>query len=153
MTITSEVSGFSAEQRELWDRVDELWSLSRTRDQKRIEAALHPDYVGWDMNAPAPHDRIAAVLSVSADSPQLTQYTLQPQSVQVYDHLVGVVHYSYTATVLPSSAEAMEVAGKWMEVYLKHAGVWLMIAVGGRPDRQDVGAEEVFERVRARLKR
>ena len=138
MTITSGLTGFSKEQRELWDRVAKLWSLSQTRDQKEIESALHPDYVGWDMNAPSPHDRIAAVLSVSGDSPQLKEYVLRPHSVRVYDHLVGVVHYSYAASVVPLAAEPIAVTGKWMEVYLKQDGVWLMIAVGGRPDRQQV---------------
>src|SRR5512143_767188 len=59
MTIRSGLTGFSEEQRELWDRAAKLWSLSQTRDQKEIESALHPDYVGWDMNAPTPHDRMA----------------------------------------------------------------------------------------------
>lgn len=139
MTIRSGLTGFSKEQRELWDRAAQLWSLSQTRDPKQIESALHPDYVGWDMNAPTPHDRTAAVDAVSRDSPQLKEYVLQPHSARVYDHLVGVVHYSYAATVVPLAERPIAVTGKWTEVYLKRDGVWLMIAVGGRPDTQQAG--------------
>ncbi len=136
--MTSNASGFSQEQRELWDRVTDLWALSQTRDQQKIESALHPNYVGWDMNAPSPHDRVAAVLSVSGDSPQLEQYVLQPRSVQVYDQRVGVVHYSYAATVVPRNADPIKVTGKWTEVYLKQDDVWVIIAVSGRPDTRQV---------------
>lgn len=50
------------------------------------------------MHTPLPHDR-EAVRSVAGDSPELREYQLRPLSVQVYDGHVGVVHYSYTATV------------------------------------------------------
>ena len=128
------VSHLSEEQRELWNRVLELWALSRARGQREIGAALHPDYVGWDMSAEAPHNRTAAVLSVSGDSPQLKDHVPHPRSVQVYDHQVGVVRYSYAATVQPYSSEPIAVNGKWTEVYLMRDGACVMIAVSGRPD-------------------
>ncbi len=136
MTDTLSITDLSPEQRELWQRVNELWALSQRRDEPTIEAALHPRYVGWDMSIPVPHDRQAAVASVSGPSPQLTAYALQPRSVQVYDHQVGVVHYGYTATVVPRGGKPMDVSGKWTEVYLKQGGAWIMIAVSGRPDAQ-----------------
>jgi hypothetical protein len=128
------IAELSKEQLELWGRVVELWSLSQARDRQAIESALHPDYTGWDMSTEEPHDREAAVHSVLGDSPQLADYVLQPRSVQVYDHRVGVVHYAYSATVAPHSSEQITVTGKWTEVYLRQNDVWLMIAVSGRPD-------------------
>lgn len=78
MTIQLPIVEFSEEQRELWKRVTDLWALSKERNAGQISSTLHPDYVGWDMTAPLPHDRDAAVLSVSGDSPELREYELQP---------------------------------------------------------------------------
>jgi hypothetical protein len=86
------------------------------------------------MSNPIPHDRDAAVKSVCDESSQLAEYTLRPLSVEVYDHRVGVVHYRYSATIVPKGGDGMSVTGRWTEVYLKIGESWAMIAVSGRPD-------------------
>jgi hypothetical protein len=136
MTIQLPIADFSPEQHELWKRVLDLWALSKGRDEGPIRSALHPQYVGWDMSAPFPHDLDAAVRSVSGDSPELREYELHPLSVQVYDGHVGVVHYTYSATVVPKGGQPINVTGRWSEVYLKQGGIWRMISVSGRPDAQ-----------------
>lgn len=73
-TIPLPIVDFSEEQRGLWKCVTDLWEISRQKDEGRIRSALHPDYVGWDMTAALPHDRDAAVLSVSGDSSELRDY-------------------------------------------------------------------------------
>jgi hypothetical protein len=50
---------------------------------------------------------------------------------------VGIVHYSYSASVLSKGSPTVVVTGKWTEVYLRQAGEWIMIAVSGRPDVQE----------------
>lgn len=129
-------SHLSAEQLGLWQRVNELWELSASKDAARIRESLHPAYVGWDMSTPLPHDRDAAVHSVTSDSPQLTSFDLEPLSIRVYDGSVGVVHYRYQAMVGPQSGRPVQVAGGWTEVYMKQHDRWLMIAVSGRPNAQ-----------------
>lgn len=124
----------SPEQRDLWDRVCELWEQARGRDRTLIEASIHPQYVGWDMSAELPHDKAAAVASVTDDTPELKGYALFPLSIQAYDHTVGIVHYTYQATVQPRGAAPLDVTGKWTEVYLRQGNEWMMIAVSGRPD-------------------
>jgi hypothetical protein len=64
----------------------------------------------------------------------LQSYALFPHSVEVYDHIVGVVHYSYSATVQPRVGTLLAITGKWTEVYLRQSDQWTMIAVSGRPD-------------------
>lgn len=128
------LEALTAEQRGLWDRVSELWELSRRGDRTLIGAGIHPRYVGWDMSTELPHDKNAAIASVTENAPRLTSYVLSPHSVQTYDHAVGVVHYSYRATVEPRAAPALDVTGKWTEVYLRQHDEWQLIAVGGRPD-------------------
>ena len=139
MPIRSPIVDFSAEQRELWQHVVDLWGVSQGRDEALIRATLHPDYVGWDMSAPLPHDRDAAVRSVSGDSPELREYELHPLSVRIYDGKVGVVHYAWSATVVPSGGAPVDVTGKWTEVYLRQGGTWSMISVSGRPDPSKKG--------------
>jgi hypothetical protein len=134
---------FSAEQQEVWDRVAELWALSKGRDERRIRSMLHPDYVGWDLNTPLPHDRDAAVRAVTGTSVELGEYELRPLSVHVYEQRVGIVHYSYSAIVTAEGTPPARITGKWSEVYLKQHGGWMMISVSGRPDaphRDDTAA-------------
>lgn len=128
------VDDLSLEQQELWRRVDELWAMSLERSADRIRSTLHPQYVGWDMDSPAPHGREAVVQSVTGDSPVVKNYQLRPLSIAVYDHVAGIVHYTYSATVSPKGADDRRVTGKWTEIYLKQAGQWVMIGVSGRPD-------------------
>lgn len=142
MTIQLPIVDFSQEQRELWKRVTDLWELSKKKDEMQIRSTLHAEYVGWDMTAELPHNREAAVRSVSGNAPELREYELRPLSVQVYEGKVGVVHYSYSALAVPKGADPMNVAGKWSEVYLKQDGTWTMISVSGRPD-VSVGTDHV----------
>lgn len=139
MTVHLPIIDFSPDQRELWQRVMDLWALSQSRDESKIRSTLHPDYVGWDMSTPLPHGREYAVHSVSGDTPEVREYALKPLSVQVYEEQVGVVHYSYSATIIPKGAAPLDVTGRWSEVYLKQSGVWLMISISGRPDVQGTG--------------
>ena len=134
MSIQIPIIDFSPEQRELWDHVRNLWAMSQKRDADLIRETLHPQYVGWDMNAPLPHNREDAVGSVTGDTPMLCDYNLQPLSVQIYAGQVGIVHYSYTARVEPTSGPAVTINGKWCEVYFRENNAWVMISVGGRPD-------------------
>lgn len=138
---TAAIESLSPEQRELWDRVCQLWEQSRGRDRTLVGAAIHPQYVGWDMSAELPHLKEAAIASVVDDAPELRDYKLSPHSVQVYDHVVGVVHYSYEATVQPYGATPLAVTGKWTEVYLRQNNAWLMVAVSGRPNASPQGRQ------------
>lgn len=134
------VDDLSPEQQELWHRVSELWAMSLERSADKIRRTLHPQYVGWDMNCPAPHGREAAIQSVLGDSPVVQDYQLRPLSIEVYDHVAGIVHYTYTATVAPEGANSFRVSGKWTEIYLKQDGQWVMIGVSGRPDNPPGGS-------------
>jgi hypothetical protein len=127
-------AGFTPGQSELWKQVVELWALAGQRDARRIRALLHPDYAGWDLTRPLPHDRDAAVASVTGDAPKLREYELRPLSVRIYGDRVGVVHYSYSATVAADGRQAEKVSGKWSEIYLREGETWRMISVSGRSD-------------------
>lgn len=128
------IAAFSPEQRALWDSVCDLWALSQQRDARAIAQRLHPEYAGWDLRAPNPHDRDEAVRSVTGDAPRVAQWSLRPLSVRVYDSAVGVVHYTFRATVEPCDGSPAEVTGRWTEVWSRADGDWRLVAVSGRPD-------------------
>jgi hypothetical protein len=86
------------------------------------------------MSAELPHGKDAAIASVVGDAPEVKRYSLTPHSIHVYEHVVGVVHYSYQATVEPHGTAPLAVTGKWTEVYLRQNHAWVMVAVSGRPD-------------------
>lgn len=127
------VESLSRQERELWAQACRLWEQSRGGDRAGIREAIHPGYVGWDMSTDLPHDKEAAVASVTGNAPALEEYELFPHSVRIYDNVVGVVHYSYQATVHPHGAASLGVTGKWTEVYLKQGDEWRMISVSGVP--------------------
>lgn len=127
----------TAEARQLWRRVEELWGLSVARDEAGVRAALHPDYTGWVTGQPLPHDRDAAIRSVGPDAPRVLDYRLSPLAVRVFDGTAGVAHYSYAAEVETATGSSQQVAGRWSEVYLRGTdGLWLMVSVSGGPDGQ-----------------
>lgn len=145
MPESLDLANLSAEQLEVWREVEHLWELSLQRDVRQIRESLHPEYVGWDTNAPQPHNRDAAVHSVTAYAPLLISRTLYPLSVRVYEGSVGVAHYRYKATVRGANADEVHVTGKWTEVYVKRGSRWLMVAVSGRPSAEPAvpGGESV----------
>jgi hypothetical protein len=118
----------------VWERVVELWELAVRRDRAAIVASLHPRYTGWERGSTQPHDRFAAVASVTGESPTIVSYALEPHVVEVFDDLVGVAHYGYRAQVLAAGGVSRGVKGRWTEVYLFSGGTWLLIAVHGGPD-------------------
>lgn len=127
------LASLSAEELQLWQRVQELWELSASNDAERIRDALHPSYVGWDMSAAVTHDREQAVAAASGGSASLLRYNLEPLSVRLYEGSTGVVHYRYAATVRTIQGQLQHVTGQWTEVYVKRGQQWLMVAVSGRP--------------------
>ena len=127
---------WTTEQRALCERVVALWACIQTRDRNSIAAALDADYMGWDLRAPAPHDRDAALRSIGDDAPALGAYRLVPLSLRVYAGHTGVVHYAYAATVHPEHGPPGQVQGRWTEVYVRQDGQWQMVAVSGQPDER-----------------
>ena len=125
---------FSQEERDLWDHVTALWEVARRRETAPVRQLLHRDYSGWVTGLDAPHDYEAAVASVGPNTPQVLRYRLKPLKVTVFDHEVGVVHYSYEADVEADGGTPMEIGGRWTEVYKRRGNRWLMIAVSGGPD-------------------
>ncbi|MEZ5445708.1 MAG: GNAT family N-acetyltransferase [Gammaproteobacteria bacterium] len=138
------VKSLAPEQAELWRQVERLWELAARKDANLIRQALHPDYTGWDTNAPMPHDREAAIASVAADAPRLVRYDLEPLSIRLYDGSVGIVHYRYRATVESADSNQVQVTGKWTEVYTRHGSGWLMVAVSGRPSGEGAADEAAW---------
>jgi hypothetical protein len=132
-TEGSLLDALTPDQRSLWAQVEALWSMAMRKDADAIRAALHPRYAGWDMNASAPHDREAAVESVTGDGARILSFTLRPMRVEVYEGTTGVAHYTYTAVVGSAATGEQFVHGRWTEVYVRRDGEWLMVAVNGGP--------------------
>jgi hypothetical protein len=123
-------SEFSADQRELWHRVESLWRMLGHAEAE-IRPALHPRYRGWVIGDDEPHDREAGVRA-AATSPPVIELRLDPKRVEVYG-ATGVAHYTYAATL--ATPEQQTVTGRWTEVYTREGSVWLLVAVSGGPDR------------------
>jgi hypothetical protein len=122
------------DQLELWDQVDRLWRLAVAKDSQSIQALLHPDYTGWVAGQDRPQNRAEAVESAVADTGNVTEYSLHPLTVQLYDGKVGVVHYRYDALVRQADGGNGQVTGRWTEIYLRQEARWLLVCVTGGPE-------------------
>jgi hypothetical protein len=130
MTHIESAEPLSREQQELWDRVHELWRLLQQRDIAAIKAAIHPQYIGWEAGSLLPHDRDFALKAAETD-PKIVDFHLFPMSVEVYDGIAGIAHYTFEAEVASPKGKSEMVSGRWTEVYLKKDNVWLLIGVQG----------------------
>lgn len=66
------------EQTELWRHVQRLWELVASKDARLIRQALHPRCAGGETYAPVPHDREAAVSSITGEAPRLRRPSSEP---------------------------------------------------------------------------
>ena len=124
----------SQDERDLWDHVTDLWEVARRRETGPVRKLLHRDSSGWVTGLEMPHDYEAAVASIGPATPRVLRYRLKPLKVTVFDHEVGVVHYSYEADVEADGGAAKHIGGRWTEIYKRRGNGWLMIAVSGGPD-------------------
>ena len=122
----------TAEQESLWARVQELWRLAAKKDEEGVGGALHPRYTAWESSSPMPHDREWAVSAIARAGGEVRQWQLHPLSIEVFDGTVGIVHYTFRASVDEAGVHTV-VAGRWTEVYMKRGDVWLLIAANGGP--------------------
>jgi len=126
-------SSFSAEEAELWERVNELWRLTRDREIDEIKAAFHPKYSGWVTGAPEPHG-LAFAFEAAASDEAILEFSLTPLKVIVTEESIGIVHYTYSALVMDKTGLEKKVSGRWTEVHVKKGGKWLFLSVQGGPD-------------------
>ena len=82
-------SSFSAEEVELWERVNELWRLTRDRKIDEIKSAFHPKYSGWVRDIPEPHD-LAFAFEAAASDEAILEFSLTPLKVIVTEESVGI---------------------------------------------------------------
>lgn len=132
--VVMNLNQLTEEQRDLWARVEALWTMAVAQDTASASDALHPDYVGWVTGQPRPHGRDAAIASVGPSSPRVLSYELQPLSIVVFDGVAGVVHYTYVADVESGQNISKTISGRWSEMYLRKNGRWVMVSVSGGPD-------------------
>ena len=125
-------SSFSAEEAELWERVNELWRLTRDRKIDEIKSAFHPKYSGWVRDIPEPHD-LAFAFEAAASDEAILEFSLTPLKVIVTEESVGIVHYTYSALVMEKTGMEKKVTGRWTEVHVKKNGKWLFLSVQGGP--------------------
>jgi len=126
-------SSFSAEEVELWERVNELWRFARDRKIDEIKAAFHPKYSGWVTGVPEPHD-LAFAFEAAASDDTILEFSLTPLEVIVTEESIGIVHYTYSALVMDKTGLEKKVTGRWTEVHVKKEGKWLFLSVQGGPD-------------------
>lgn len=124
---------FSTEEVELWERVNELWRLTRDRKIDEIKSAFHPKYSGWVTNVPEPHDP-AFALEAAASDEAILKFSLKPLKVIVTEESIGIVHYTYSALVMDRTGLEKNVTGRWTEIHVKKGGQWLFLSVQGGPD-------------------
>jgi len=135
----------SVEEQVLWNLVGELWDCSMNRDFQTIKKYIHQNYRGWDSNMLLPHDRKYVIQSIADPAIHLLEYKLDPIGISVYDHLVGIVNYRYSAQISDQMKNIRAIKGRCTEVYLHRNSKWMLIGVhGGSDPLKVISAAEIY---------
>lgn len=121
----------TGEQEALWSRVQEVWRAAMKRDGDTVRGALHPRFSAWERGSPIPHDREFGIASITQHELDVTHHVLHALGIEVFDGVVGVVHYGFRALLRDAGGESRGVAGRWTETWLRKGDAWLMIAAHG----------------------
>jgi len=126
---------WSPEQQEIW-RFEELqWKMSMDKDLSWIDKMVHPSISYWDVDRPAPQNKVGLTKwnrYTSASTTTLEQ-ELYPISITITGN-VAVVQYRYTAARENYKKERETASGRYTDILIKEGGRWLFLAWAGGDD-------------------
>ena len=132
LPTTLRAQTWSAEQQEVWTAVEELWEHYTTGNIDPWYDLLSDDYRGWGRDDPVPltKDQTRPWNEVWAADNRIVVYHLFPLAIEMYGD-VAITFYTYRTLSRSSTGEEVEEDGRWMDVYRKVGGQWLLIADSG----------------------
>jgi ketosteroid isomerase-like protein len=123
---------WSEEQKEVWAVVEDLWQAWADGDYNKIIGFVADDFRGWNESFHAPYEKKE---SQPWNERRLKKnnfilHHLHPFAIDIHDD-IAIVFYSYQEIVEQKDGSDKEEQGKWMDIYKKIDGKWLLIAEAG----------------------
>ena len=126
---------WSAEQKEVWKTIDAQWQADK--DGKNwVEEFLHPDCIGWNMNAPMPRSKDVTNRWFNAFLPfsKTVEYQITPLAIVLKGN-IAMVHYYYLTLSTDKEGKPEREKGRWTEVWIKEGNKWLCLGWQGGADK------------------
>jgi len=87
--------GLSAEQKEIWERVQTVWELWKKGDREAVNARIHENFIYWSNYRSVPDGRDSFVSSLF--SFKIKSYELKPIEIRISGN-VAIVQYLWKFT-------------------------------------------------------
>ena len=121
---------WSEEQKEVWAVINNLWQASADGDINKAYSILADDYKGWGaetFHAPFTKKEAKPWNERWLQKNNLVLYHLYPIAIDIHGD-VAIVYYSFQNIIEKKDGKDNDEQGKWMEVYQRIDGKWLLIA-------------------------
>jgi ketosteroid isomerase-like protein len=116
-------------EKEIWKTVHGYWSAPSIDE---LMVYWHPDFMGWNVNEPMPHDSTMARLMLTNElNNRKTLVTkIAPTGLKIHDD-VAIVNYHYTVLYEDPDGDQEIEQGRFTDILKKDNGKWLLIADHG----------------------
>jgi ketosteroid isomerase-like protein len=130
-------SRWSPAERAVWAAVERGWRALQDEDVPRFIDSLHPQFLGWNMDRPAPLDVAAERRGTEEFLARYDWegYTIEPVAIRIVGE-DAIVHYRYRERVRPAGGGAVQQDdGRATQVLRRTGGRWktLTIMSGSAP--------------------
>jgi hypothetical protein len=136
---SAEAQTWSDEQRDVWKVITAQWKALQSKDPKWLEF-LHPKFVGWSSDAPAP-DTPEAVGEWSRFHYETTTVLVQklsPIAIVIHGD-TAVAHYYFSEGRDHKDSGRKVAHGRFTDVLVRENGKWLFLAWhgGDKPETEE----------------
>jgi len=122
---------WTAEQKEVLDFEQRIWSLNKPEQMQEQLAVFHPSYVGWSYERPIPCPLHRQWLDYYSKISETTVWEITPLAIQVYGNF-AFIHYYYRIMVHDKiKNEDNQENGRWTDILIKENGKWLIVGAHG----------------------
>lgn len=126
---------WSPAERAVWDAVDRGWQALRDENVEAFMASFHPEFLGWNMNRPAPLDVAAERQGTVEFLAQYDweSYTIEPVAIRIVGD-VAIVHYRYHEAVRRTGADKVQrEEGRATQVMRRLGESWKTLTIMSGP--------------------
>jgi ketosteroid isomerase-like protein len=122
---------WSAAQKDVWKGVSDYWAVFAKGDVAGFLEYFHPDYMGWDDNAPLPSTKpdIQKWLQLYTMGRKVINYDIKPVGIRVFGDFAFADYYYSTFSDVDGKKKMEE--GRWTDILMKQGGKWLIVGDNG----------------------
>jgi ketosteroid isomerase-like protein len=125
---------WSAEEREVWQALEQCTARSVQKDIQGVLACTHDNFTGWwsEDLVPRTKNTTRTFAPIDYEDNTVRAYELRPTAIRVFGNC-AIVHYYLQAAVRGKDGKDTTYRVRWTDVMLKEGGRWRWIGDAGGP--------------------